>query len=88
MSGNGVTIRCGWCGGATRAATICERCGHEDPSLPYVQRGATAPRWERYRLAAARLQLEAERKAVTIESLAEVLEVSPRTVRRWQEMAT
>jgi hypothetical protein len=93
-------IVCGWCGRATSEGDRCVMCHHEDPARPYVQRRLDVPRLDAHdgrptlvpadvarRLATARRQLEEAGRTVTIEALAEVLEVSPRTVRRWREVA-
>jgi hypothetical protein len=61
-----------------------------DPTLPYVQRGLPIPdasALNRRRLADAEAALRREGHAPTVELLAERLEVSPRTVRRWREMS-
>jgi len=83
-------IECGWCGQPARP----DRCGncHRDPALPWVQRGQEPPAPDtadavRRRLAAAGSDIEAQGNRVTAERLAEQLDVSPRTVRRWQQMA-
>jgi ribosome-binding protein aMBF1 (putative translation factor) len=90
---------CGWCARLTSSADRCSACGHEDPARPWRQRGMEPPTWQaqdagrptldvgdvRRRLADGRRQL-GDRPA-TVEALAEALDVSPRTVRRWQKMA-
>lgn len=92
-------IECGWCGNDTANLDRCTSCGHADPARPWVQRGEDAPvtgnhepgRPEldpgeiRRRLAKARAVL-GDRPA-TVEALAEVLDVSERTVRRWQKVS-
>jgi primosomal protein N' len=85
--------RCGWCGHVT-APERCRYCGR-DPLLPYRQRGVQPPAIEvkpgrpgldeavlRRRLADARQLLG---PTATVEELAEQLDVSPRTARRWLE---
>jgi hypothetical protein len=84
--------RCGWCGHTTTPAR-CGYCGR-DPATPYRHRGEELPVVEpakgrpgldnddiRRRLAGA---LDALGPHATVESLAELLDVSPRTVRRWK----
>ncbi len=91
-------ILCGWCGRATRPDQ-CVLCGR-DPAVPYRQRGTEPPVVDAQdgrpplrpaevsrRLAAARQALAAAGRPITVEALAEQLDVSPRTVRRWREMA-
>lgn len=86
-------IRCGWCGGPTASHDRCTSCGHEAPERPWIQRGQEAPAVSgrvdatdvRRRLAEATRALGG---SPSIEALAEQLGVSPRTVRRWREMAT
>jgi hypothetical protein len=82
-------IRCGWCGRPTAPAGRCQRCGHEDPGRPWVQRGQEPPDVAdpSERLREARVQLEQEGRNVTTEALAEVLEVSPSTIKRWSKVA-
>lgn len=88
-------IRCGWCGHATANPDRCTTCGHEDPARPWIQRGSAVPVIEgrtdsediRKRLATARAELTALGERATAERLAELLDVSPRTVRRWQTNA-
>lgn len=79
---------CGWCGHPT-ATDPCSSCGHIDPDRPWIQRGQVPPvvdDAERHRrlLAEARDTLRREGVEPTIERLAEQLDVSPRTVRRWR----
>ena len=94
-------ISCGWCGQSTPDAERCVLCRHEDPARPWVQRGLPVPRTDSHegrpaldpsdvarRIAAARLLIERSGHPATIEALAEVLDVSTRTVRRWQRMAS
>lgn len=92
-------IVCGWCGKPTANADRCSTCGHADPARPWVQRGQDAPVVANHdpgrptldahdvarRLAAARASLEG--RPATVDALAEALDVSPRTVRRWQKVA-
>jgi hypothetical protein len=91
-------IPCGWCGRAT-PPEHCASCGR-DPAVPYVQRGTEPPVIATHevrpgvtpaeaarRLAGARETLQHAGRPVTVEALAEALDVSPRTVRRWREMA-
>lgn len=90
-------IRCGWCGQATNPGR-CGACGR-DPEVPWFQRGMGAPAVSveapgrpaldvadvRHRLAEAKAEIAAAGRRVTVEALADVLDVSPRTVRRWRE---
>ena len=83
-------FECGWCG----QPAMPGRCGncHRDPALPWFQRGQAPPVLDlrdpiRRRLAAAGSEIEGQGQRVTAERLAEILDVSPRTVRRWQQMA-
>lgn len=80
-------IRCGWCGRATTPDT-CSSCGR-DPVLPWAQRDLQPPvvDFHRERLAQATAELRSQGVTPTVERLAEALDVSPRTVRRWQQMA-
>jgi len=83
-------IVCGWCGGSTPAGR-CVSCGR-DAALPWLQRAAAPPAVDaaatyRKRLSDARRDLEARGLDATIERIAEALDVSPRTVRRWQQLA-
>lgn len=93
-------ILCGWCGRGTPDGPACVICRHDDPARPYRQRGTEPPRVDVHegrptlvpsdvvrRLAVARAELQRQGRTVTIETMAELLEVSPRTVRRWREMA-
>jgi len=82
-------IDCGWCGRTTTPGR-CASC-HRDPALPWVQRGVKPPVADphgevRRRLHAAIGELDAQGEKATAERLAELLDVSPRTVRRWQQM--
>lgn len=94
-------ILCGWCGRATPDGDTCAVCNHIFPTLPYTQRGLPVPVVDvhegrptlvpadiKRRFAVARAALERAGKPVTIESMAEQLDVSPRTVRRWREKAS
>lgn len=81
-------IECGWCGQPAGPG----RCGncHRDPAIPWVQRGqepqAIDPRERERRLVAeASAALRSEGVRVTAEALADRLDVSERTVRRWQQ---
>ncbi len=81
-------IVCGWCGQPSEP----DRCGNcrRDPASPWVQRGVDAPRVDpmedtRRRIADAASDLEANGYRATAERIAERLDVSPRTVRRWQQ---
>lgn len=81
---------CGWCGNGTRSATRCDRCGHADPARPFVQRGEEQPdesALRRRRLRLAEAAIRAEGVEPTAERIAERLDLSPRTVRRWREMS-
>lgn len=80
-------IHCGWCGVPTERSR-CASC-RRDPTLPYLQRAIEPepidPHAEQ-RTALARADRELGPHA-TIDAIAEFLDVSPRTVRRWREMA-
>ena len=82
---------CGWCGEPTRSDP-CSACGHEDTARPWIQRGQEPPLARldpvaiRRRLAQARRDIEAEGRRPTVAALAERLDVTDRTVRRWREM--
>ena len=91
-----MVITCGWCGKPTTAAR-CVACDHEDPARPWAQRGMPAPVVERepgrprtdpaevaHRMAEARTALGPH---ATVDAIAEALDVSPRTVRRWQKVS-
>lgn len=83
-------ILCGWCGHSTPNVDRCSHCGHEDPTRPYVQRGSRIPGAEaakHKRLADAEAAIRAAGEEPTVERIAERLDVSPRTVRRWREMS-
>lgn len=90
-------IVCGWCARLTANRERCTSCGHEDPPRPWAQRGVEPPEWHpshgrprvtptevARRLADARRELG---DRATVERLAEHLDVSPRTVRRWQKVS-
>lgn len=86
-----MVIRCGWCGKDTANRDRCTTCGHEDPARPWVQRGQeppTAPAREAGRpplsLDEIRKRL-AEHPGATDEQLAELLDVTDRTIRRWRQ---
>jgi hypothetical protein len=81
-------IVCGWCGQPSEP----DRCGncHRDPALPWVQRGVEAPMVDplggaKRRMAEVTADLESSGYRATAERIAERLDVSPRTVRRWQQ---
>lgn len=90
-------IQCGWCG-QPASRTACGHCGR-DPVLPWAQRAQEPPeirtdaagrpvlddRTIRRRLAEARIAIEEAGGTVTVEALAEHLDVAPRTVRRWRD---
>jgi len=79
-------IRCGWCGRAADVV-VCSHC-RRDPGEAWRQRGQEPPDIDvnRDRLARATAEITAEGRSPTIEAIAEHLDVSPRTVRRWREM--
>ena len=85
-------IVCGWCGAAT-PEDRCPACGHEDPARPWIQRGDIPPEVIRtggrpplVERDIRRRYAEAKRSgAVTVEQLAEQLDVSPRTLRDWRK---
>ena len=83
---------CGWCGEPTRTDP-CANCTHADIARPWLQRGQEPPTVERLdpvsirrRLAHAKRDIKAEGGTATVAALAERLDVSERTVRRWREM--
>lgn len=93
-------IACGWCGKPTDPDARCVWCRHREPAKPWEQRGEDPPTFGATdgrpeldpEAVAARLRdgharLRSEGRDVTVEALAEVLDVSPRTVRRWQQKA-
>lgn len=89
-------IACGWCGVPTPEGA-CASCGR-DAALPWTQRGAEPPVIEvdgagrpaldpvvvRRRLAEARIALGDD---ATVQRIAEFLDVSDRTIRRWQQVS-
>ena len=90
-------IACGWCGKPTASLDRCTSCGHVDPPRPWLQRGqeppaiahepgrpATDPSDVGRRLATARATLGPH---ATVDAIAELLDVSPRTVRRWAKVS-
>lgn len=90
-------ISCGWCGKPTANHDRCSACRHADPARPWIQRGEPAPIIAHEpgrppidpadvarRIAAARAQLGPH---ATVDALAEALDVSPRTVRRWSKVS-
>lgn len=91
-------ISCGWCGKPTANSDRCTSCGHPDPERPWLQRGLPVPEIRTDAAGrpaldpkAIRARLDDARRALgpgaTAERMAEYLDVSPRTVRRWQQMA-
>ena len=89
---------CGWCEQPTANLVRCSSCGHPDPGRPWEQRGEATPTVRADVVgrpvldpAAIRRRLSEARRVlgdtVTIERLAEHLEVSEKTVRRWQKVA-
>jgi len=82
-------IVCGWCAHLTNPEA-CGSCGR-DPSLPWSQRGLPPPGESDARRDDARRRLAEARRSLgpdaTAERIAELVGVSPRTVRRWQEMS-
>lgn len=84
-------IRCGWCNAETNPDR-CGTCGR-DPALPWLQRGAMPPEVseaDRFRavLSGAEEAIRADGLEPTIDRLADKLDVSPRTVRRWRAVAS
>jgi hypothetical protein len=80
-------ILCGWCGHPT-SGERCSSCGR-DPRLPYVQRAQEPVPFDdraenRAKLAQAEREISVAGVRPTIDQLAEFLDVSPRTVRRWR----
>lgn len=83
-------IVCGWCGRLTQDAARCDACDHRDPRIPYEQRNLPVPDGsaiKRRQMVDVEAALRAEGVKPTVERIAERLEVSPRTVRRWREMS-
>lgn len=90
-------MTCGWCGHPT-AGEPCGTCGHADPARPWLQRGQEPPTVRtdavgrpvldakaiRRRLAEARTALGA---GATAAAIAEHLDISVRTLGRWQKVA-
>lgn len=77
-------IVCGFCAAVTDDGSPCVNCRH-DPVLPYTQRAQEQVKADSgHRLNEA---LRALGHAATIDQIAEYLDVSPRTVRRWREVA-
>lgn len=91
-------ILCGWCEHPTANPDRCISCGHPDPGRPWEQRGdappvvrtdatgrpALDPSVIRHRLADARHEVG---QYATHAELAEFLNVSEKTVRRWLKVA-
>lgn len=87
-------ITCGWCGRAAEPSR-CGYCGR-DPGLPYVQRGVAPPAvvskdvgrpaLNEHRIA-QKLAVAVEEIGpdATVEQIAELIGVSPRTIRRWKK---
>lgn len=91
-------IRCGWCGAVTKPAEPCHACGHGEPEKPWVQRDQAVPSVRTDAVgrpvlepAAIRRLLREARSALgpsaTQAQLAEHLQVSTRTLGRWQKVA-
>lgn len=90
-------IPCGWCGHVTSQDATCPDCGR-DPVTAWMQRGQTPPVLHedegrpplsasdiRTRYATARAAVVARGRTPTVESIAEELDRSPRTVRDWRK---
>lgn len=90
-------IVCGWCGGPAIDGDPCPDCGR-DPRLAWTHRGleppavASASGRPTLGAAEARQLYEAAKSAVeergataTVDAIAEELDRSPRTVRRWRD---
>lgn len=82
-------IVCGWCGDPTPDIGRCTGCGR-DCRIAHAQRGveppeATAGTDQRRLLDEARDAIEERGGRVTVESLADELDRSPRTIRRWKQ---
>lgn len=89
---------CGWCGQVTVDKAECDACGR-DPRKPYRQRGIWPPTFEtpergrpvldlraaHRRVAEAERNLREAGRPVTVEAIAEFLDVTPRTIRRWRK---
>jgi len=82
-------ILCGWCSALTDPF-VCGSCGR-NPVIPWTQRGQLPPtEYEAKRIDARRRLSEARRALgpeATLDAIAEHLNVSSRTVRRWHEMS-
>lgn len=82
-------ILCGWCGQPTEPEGVCTSCGRS-PRIPYEQRGqqpTQAADPVRERLLGAYRAIRERGDTVTVARIAEELDVSDRTVRRWQQMS-
>jgi hypothetical protein len=79
-------IVCGFCSAATDDGSPCVNCRH-DPVIPYSQRAAVPVLADAPSLRLAEAAAALGSKA-TIERIAEFLDVSPRTVRRWREVSS
>lgn len=92
-------ILCGWCGSATRDEDRCTACLHVDPRRPWEQRATPVPEVQetqgrpaldrmaiRKRVHDAIGTLRSQGIPVTNAALADLLEVSEKTVRRWRQM--
>ena len=90
---------CGWCEQSTTDELICSQCGHEDPARPWLQRGKTIPLSEEREHLGGRPRLEpgqirqrlriAQKELgdnATNAQVAERLEISERTLARWQKL--
>lgn len=91
-------IVCGWCSWATDPDERCGHCNHESPEKPWEQRGETPPLAKderevgRPKLDASQIRerVRIARKELpdaTNAQLAEHLDVSESTVRRWRKVA-
>ena len=78
-------IVCGWCGNGTPDELDCLSCGHEDPAKPWHQRGMEPPDHHALQIAQATKRLRMRGERVTDETLAEELDISPRTLGRWRQ---
>lgn len=79
-------IACGWCGKGTVNPDRCTSCGHSDPALPWEQRGQAVPTIHPHAeaLAKAERDIRDSGRTPTIDRLAEALDVSTTTVKRWR----
>jgi hypothetical protein len=80
-------IECGWCG-APASGERCSHCGR-NPAVPWEQRATEPPPAQldnHRRLADAERSLREAGRPVTVLNIADLLDVSERTVRRWQQM--